>query len=314
MAKEVSYDGFGTAPVLSSSLFEDHFILSRYRPLRKMHFGAWEEPSIGYVDRLNGAARMMVQTAIEGEDYWGAYYLDDVRGIYEKLFMQLSSRRYKGVSSDFLLSFHMGVERLCEITVAGLEVLKPERKKGLFASSATEHRSVLVHAVASIAYESLASIANQFMGVDDESWIHAIGVFTEIYPSIGDAPAGMNPLQQQLAVQLIDKLQHNMEGTHPAISRVLLALIGPYENRPKITARTGYAILTDAVYRELQRLPALHAKDPVKFMAFLPPNITYDVSNNTLIHTYSTGRTDVTKLSELNIPEVNLADQSNWQI
>jgi hypothetical protein len=45
----------------------------------------------------------------------------------------------------------------------------------------------------------------------------------------------MNPLQQQLAVQLIDKLRHNMDGWYPAISRVLLATIGPYASSSRVS-------------------------------------------------------------------------------
>src|SRR5260370_12035372 len=97
----------------------------------------------------------------------------------------------------------------------GLESLDPQQRQPLFIASVGEHRHDLIHTIASIIYESLASIANRFLGVDDEGWIHAIRTFSDIYPSIGKAPAGMNPLQQQLAMQLIAKLQHNMYGMYP---------------------------------------------------------------------------------------------------
>jgi hypothetical protein len=149
-----------------------------------------------------------------------------------------------------------------------------------------EHRHDLIHTIASIIYESLASIANRFLGVDDEGWIHAIGTFTDIYPSIGKWSPGMNPLQQQLAVQLIEKLRHNVEGMYPAISRVLLAVIGPYRDPAETSsARTAYVIIKDAVYKELQKLPILHAKEPERIADYLPSNVTYDGVSNTLTHT-----------------------------
>ena len=83
-------------------------------------------------------------------------------------------------------------------------------------------RRDLVDTIASIIYESLACFANTFAGADDDAWTHAISVFLDIYPPHDSEPAGMNPLQQQLAVQLIDKLRQNMDGWYPAISRVLL--------------------------------------------------------------------------------------------
>ena len=123
----------------------------------------------------------------------------------------------------------------------------------------------------------------------------------------------MNPLQQQLAVQLIDKMRHNMEGWYPAISRVLLATIGPYRGNPQITKRTAHVILKDAVYKELQKLPALHAKSPKKIPDYFPSSVTYDAGKNTITHIYRGGSTLSTELAALDIPEIDLTDQSNWQ-
>jgi hypothetical protein len=124
----------------------------------------------------------------------------------------------------------------------------------------------------------------------------------------------MNPLQQQLAVQLIEKLRHNMEGMYPAISRVLLAVIGPYRDLPDISTRTAYVIIKDAVYKELQKLPTLHAKEPERIADYLPSNVTYGGASNTLTHTYLRGEQRVTRLFELNIPSVELTDRCNWRI
>src|SRR5258708_37412598 len=135
----------------------------------------------------------------------------------------------------------------------------------------------------------------------------------EAYPAHGDQPAGMSPLQQQLAVQLIEKLRHNMDGMYPAIARVLLAVIGPYGGHPRITERTAFVILKDAVYKELQRLPDLHSKDPSKIPDYLPSNVTYDPALNTLTHAYRRGSSQVTDLSALAIPDVDLTDPSNWR-
>ena len=149
--------------------------------------------------------------------------------------------------------------------------------------------------------------------MDDDAWVHAISLMLDMYPPHNSEPVGMNPLQQQLAVQLISKLNDNMEGRYPAISRVLLLTIGPYEGKPLVTKKTAYVILKDAIYSELQRLPALHAKFPEKVGDFLPDSVTYDINLNTLTHTYRGGGTLSTDLALLNIPDVDLTDQDNWQ-
>ena len=64
MAKEVSYKGFGTLPLLSKSLFGNWFILSQYDPLGRLDVSAPKTPSEGYIERLNGASKMMLDTAL----------------------------------------------------------------------------------------------------------------------------------------------------------------------------------------------------------------------------------------------------------
>ena len=140
-----------------------------------------------------------------------------------------------------------------------------------------------------------------------------MGVFSRIYPSRGNQPVGMNPLQQQLAVQLLDKLRDNMQGWYPAISRILLAVIGPYAGHPQIAKRTAHVILKDAVYKELQKLPTLHANHPEKIADFLPSSVTYDPTADTLTHAFRFGESAITKLSTLDIPDIDLFDESNWQ-
>jgi hypothetical protein len=128
MAKEVSYDGSGIMPVLSNTLFTDWFILFYYNPLGKMSFSSGPEPSSGYVSRLNGASKLMLESAIRNRDYWEHSYMYGVESAYESLFQQLSYRRYKGTPSDFLVSVHMGVVDLYKSTLKGLESLEPERR------------------------------------------------------------------------------------------------------------------------------------------------------------------------------------------
>jgi hypothetical protein len=76
-----------------------------------------------------------------------------------------------------------------------------------------DDRHELIATIAAILYQNFESVADKFQGFDDESWSQAMHVFMEVYPAIGDDSTGMNPLQQQLAVKLINKLRENMDGT-----------------------------------------------------------------------------------------------------
>ncbi|HEV2161190.1 MAG TPA: hypothetical protein VGR52_02990 [Stellaceae bacterium] len=314
MARESEYGGFGTAPVFSDSLFSDWFVLSQYDPLGRLTFEHPKEITETYLSRLNAAAQLILETAIKGDDFWPQRYMMAVTHAYEHVSQQNGYRRYKGLPADYLVSFHMGISKLCKRTAEALGELTVDRRKGLFLTDPKSYPSDLVHEVASIAYESLASIANAFAGPDDDCWIHAISVFNDVYSPYGTEPVGMNPLQQQLAIQLIDKLRQNLEGFYPAISRVLVSVIGPYESHTTIEGRTAFVVIRDAVYRELQKLSTLHNKKPDKFSNFLPSNVTFDPASNSLTHTYRGGDTKITNLGSLTIPEVNLFDPLNWDL
>lgn len=221
--------------------------------------------------------------------------------------------RSSAAPTNYVVSLHIGIGKLYEALLDGLTGLVWSRKRTLFVSDRKQYPRDLVQIVASIVYESLECISNGFAGVDDDAWIHAVGVFLDIYPPHDSEPGGMNPLQQQLALQLLDKLRQNMEGMYPAISRVLLAVMGPYNRQPRISTRTAHVMLRDCLYKELQKLPALHSRNPDEFREFLPPSVTYDPIANKLTHTYSLGSEAVTDLASLEIPVVDLLDKRNWQ-
>jgi hypothetical protein len=311
IAKEIGYTGFGSVPVLSNSLFGEWFILSQYDPLKHLAFNMPKGFSEGFVARLNSACRMMLETAIKGGDYWPNSYMNRVRMAYESLCHQWNFTRPKPLPVEYAVTLHFGIQRLYKLLLDGLSSLEWERKRSLFITDPKAFRLDLVDTIASIVYESLACVANTFAGVDDDAWVHAISVFIDIYPPHESEPVG--PLQQQLAVQLIAKLRHNMDGFYPAISRVLLATIGPYAGHPQVCKRTAHVILKDAVYKELQKLPALHANSPEKVADFFPLSVTYDVAANTITHTYRGGGTESTDLGALSIPDIDLTDQRDWQ-
>ncbi len=210
LAREVSYTGFGTLPLLSNSLFGSWFILSHYDPLGALRLSVSDNPSEGYVARLNGASKMMLETAIRGGDYWPQRYMYSVQRAYEHLSRQWGYGRPASPSVGYTVAFHTGIAQLYNITTAGLNALTWERKESLFIVDRKQFRHDLVDSVASIVYESLACIANDFNGADDRTWHHAISVFLDIYPPHDSEPVGMNPLQQQIRSVTISRRVRGM--------------------------------------------------------------------------------------------------------
>jgi len=276
--------------------------------------GTPDEPTAGYVSRLNGASRMMLEATLQHGGYWMHQHMHGVESAYKSLFYHLSYARSKGEGTEFLTQLHIGVADLYRIVRADLEKLQPPRRRALYTQRKGEYQHDLVHTIASIVYESLQAIANRFAGLNDPSWHHAIGVFQDIYPSFGDIPPGMDPLQQQLAVMLIDRLRQNMQGLYPAISRVLLSVMEPYDSRPESTTPTANVLLKRAMFKELTKLPSLCAREPERVADYFPSDVRYDVGANTLTYIYRRGTPHVTRLSEMEVPEVNFFDMANWQI
>ena len=138
-------------------------------------------------------------------------------------------------------------------------------------------------------------------------------MFHDIFPSFGDQAVGLDPLQQRLAIKLVDKLRENMKGYYPSISRVLLAVIGPYDRREQITKAMPAGIIREAVYKELQKLKDLHTAKPDKFEDYFPPQIRYDAATDSLTFTYRFGDALTTNLGSLDLDEVSLIDHRYWR-
>jgi hypothetical protein len=123
----------------------------------------------------------------------------------------------------------------------------------------------------------------------------------------GDIPIGLDPLQQRLAMMLIEKLSENMQGFYPSISRVLLTVIGPYE-RHRDTRLTAFGILRDAVYNEFLKLKQLYTEKPDVFDGYFPTHVKYNPAVDTLTFTYRSGDPVTTSLADLELGDINLLD------
>jgi hypothetical protein len=147
--------------------------------------------------------------------------------------------------------------------------------------------------------EGFLGIANDFKGHGDVFWSMAHSLLMTAFPRFSDEPNGMTPSQQRLAMKLVEKVRDNVNGYYPAITRVLLATIGPYNEGGTQANRTAFNLLRDAFYAELKSLRVLAARDPARIQDYLPENVAYEIVTDTLVHTYSDGATTSTSLRQL---------------
>jgi hypothetical protein len=180
----------------------------------------------------------------------------------------------------------------------------------LYVDDTTQSRHDVLETLVEIVYEALNGISNKFAGFNDPFWMLAIGVIHDIFHSVGKEPDGITPFQQRLILKIIGKLKDNMNGFYPAILRVLLAAVGPYEHQAPQPNATAFNILKDAMYIVLRRLPKLADKKPRKLSDYFPPTVSYNVETKRITHTYRSGSAVVTDVSKLEIPALSLVKKS----
>ena len=309
MAREVGYHGFGKAPLLTDSLFSNIFILVKYNPLDTFHLSGSENLSAPLMKRFNAAAQRSFEALIEHRHVERAQVAFSISGFYKSVFMR-SWDMQGATQHDFNLEFEMaaGVRRAMKLANKLLASVTPQAYDSLFIVGPKDHRHDVLGTLVEIVYEALEGVSNRFSGFNDRFWLMAIHVFMDGFESVGQSVDGMTPFQQRLAFQIVEKVEENMEGWYPALSRVVLACVGPYLPNDQQPNRTAFNILKDAVYREFQKFPQLATSKPAKLPNFLPDNVSYDPATNCLSHTYLGGAVTVTNLTALNIAPVSLID------
>lgn len=307
LAKEDSYEGFGWSREFAKELFGNHKMRA-FEPLNGIVSIGVGAPSKGFVSRLNIAAELMVHAEIRHHGFWDRHSTLSITRLYESICHAVKFERSDQKRPAYLFELGLGITELTKIIAASLEDSPPRTYDMLFAEDLEIYRHDLVDKIAELACEGLGCVSNGFQGVNDPAWLFALDILGGIFDRFGDVPVGLSPLQQAVAVRLVKKLKHNMDGYYPTLSRVLLAVIGPYETNAPEKPGSAAAILKDAVYFELKRLPDLYDKDPEKVLERLPPNVTYDHNKKSLTHTYSGGQQATTALDDLKLPNIDLLD------
>jgi len=311
LAREVGYQGFGTAPILSESLFSSYFIIHKYNPFQPFLFTTRFVVTAQLLRRFNFAAEKALDAIIAERQIYHHYAAHSIESFYEALFMFRAAEIQKAVEWDHQLIVQMQASIDLSIKMAQnmLGAVSGRRYDLLYVSSPEAHQFDVLEVLTDIVYNALRGIANSFVGPNDKFWGAAMFTFMHAFPKHSEQPDGMDPFQQRLALKLVKKLSENLQGWYPAISRVLLACIGPYGQHRTQQNRTAFNILADAVYYQLRSLPVFAAANPSKLSDYLPNNVTLDTATSTMTHIYADGSQERTDLSALNLQPVLLTNE-----
>lgn len=308
MAREIDYKGFRSAPVLTEGLFSDWFLNVHYQPLRGLRYQDFRIPSSDTIDRLNSAAEASLKVIFRSRDYWMDRSLQGVDSFYEASARYAHSQARSG-SKDYETDakIHFGLLELIRMTNKHLSEMDVNEKKKLYVRDEEQIDHVyFLNDVAECIYQVLCVFSNDFEGHNDPFWGTSVGLMQEAFPKFSKQPEGMNPLQQRLAIKIRNKIRDNMEGYYPALTRLLLPVIGSYEHPAVPENNSAFAILKSAFYSELKKFPDLSGSKPEKSKDYLPANFLYDAEKKTFIQLYRLGESDSTDLSALSIDPISL--------
>jgi hypothetical protein len=152
----------------------------------------------------------------------------------------------------------------------------------------------------------LGSFSHDFEGHEDVFWSTAIEIIERMFDRHGDQSDGMDPLQQRVAIRCIEQVKRNMDGLYPALTRVLISVIGFYGEPGYANSKSAFCLFRDAFYLELMRFPDLYENDPEKASDYLPKDVRYDPENAAFVKIYRGGEERFTELRALSIEPVSL--------
>jgi hypothetical protein len=151
-----------------------------------------------------------------------------------------------------------------------------------------------------------------FPGPKQRNWLNGLKVFKELFESIGQQPEGLDPIQQRVAIKILEKVRENIKGWYPELLRLVLMMIGPHGTKAG-QAGTAFAILQDAVYAELKNLTLNFAHTDAKMEHFLPDYVSFDGHSGALIFNFPHGGGTVPcDVKALQIPPIDLTDPANF--
>lgn len=310
MDRELEFHGFGTAPLLSQSLFGNPFMVMSYNTLQG--YIRSEKVTLSVIQRFNSATVRTTETLIRQRRTDHSYSAMGARSFYESAFMRLYTvQEAENYDYRHVMATKEAVTNAIKLANKLMAAASDGSYEWLYVDDMKDNpKHDVLGVLVEIVYDGLKSISNKFRGPNDPFWSMAREAMTEAFPHIGQEPDGMTPFQQRLAIHILEDLQDNMRGWYPAISRIVLATVGPYRENARQPNATAANLLKDAAYLVLKKLPELATEHPEKLGDYFPDNIVYDPVENTLTHTYFGGSIEVTELSTLEIEPIDILDKT----
>jgi hypothetical protein len=315
VSKEMTYKGFSAIPLLSQMLFSDPYILETYNPLANHDLDSETALTEGYLRRLCKAAEMMVDVALEQGNFEYTYYIMSLSKAYERVFDSIRG----GIKNEIELSpgahaqLTLGLSQIFERVSKALEDMNSKSRIYCFNCYPKNFRSEFTYNISSIFNKCLEGIANKFEGHNSEYWSLAIGIFSEIFPSYQN-DAGLNPLQQQIALKMMNKVEENFNGWYPLVTRVLLSVVGSYQSRGTANPESAYSLLKTALYAKFQEYPLLYINEPEIAQRLLPTNVRYESDTKTLVHVDAAKNESRTQLDKLGLAIVDFTDTKYFKL
>jgi hypothetical protein len=306
IARENKYSGFGLSRDFARDFFGNRFIIREFEPLDGVYSIENAYLDKRFVSRLNMVSEFILRVEFDDLNFWAARSTLHIRDIYEKISRNVMSERTSAHVPEYFHELGYGVSKIGQITEEYLEICDSKIHDLLFAKQSDKYRHDAINDIAGVISTSLECISKEFQGPDDVAWIFAMDVFDTVFSRFRNQTEGLSPLQQAVAIKLIHTLQQNMDGFYPTLSRVLIALVGPYESLESERPRTAFVIFKDAVYYELRRIPDMFERDPAKVAERLPVNVIYDHSDRSLIQIYRRGQEVRTLLDDIPCSSVDL--------
>lgn len=321
MGREVTYRGFHVAPILSDALFNSEFIRKYYSPLQFFGLNDFKDANPEYLENLRHALKLQVALAVDAGIYQSDRTLVGVESFVQRALWGLrkgSQPREIGWRSVSTIE-GMLTDTIKQVREA-LENMRLSREKweadlyvSLFAKDAEDNSyGGIVDSCAEMIFDAWCAIANEFTDHDDMFWKLNHYLIDSLFPRRGDVPQGVDPLQQRVLVRIAAKLDDNMDGWYPAISRPLLARISPFVEMNEGMSSTAINILSNMLYYKLKKFPDLYKRDREKALDKLPGNARFDQKTSTLYRRYGDGEDRGTRLRTVRAVEYSLFDPHNW--
>lgn len=295
MRREVGYEGFASIKIFSESLFASSFICRSYRPFSMFRFPEGFDKESYHC--LGLAIELMISSTIKDGRHWEAHHIYDLEDVVRDLFWQEARESQSGIErSGHLYHFTAAIDHAitgCReflMQSGSYELFFTDNVGGQGYNYGDRH---IVHAIAAIVYQYFESVTNGFNGWSDPNWSSVHSLWSSCFPEFGETPDGVDPLQQNLAVMINRGLKTNINGFYPAISRIILSVIGPYHSNHIVKKKSAAGLMKRSFYNEFRKFKFVRESHYLKKENLLPDSVEYDEASNTLNFIHPSGDVSV---------------------